>query len=114
MSDLLIRPEVFRNRIEDFGFEYLSLESRQLEQGERFTEETGANELAIVVLGGTCSIREFARRVAADRQTRHGLRRPALHALYAGEYDLHRLAPARIAISPSATVVPKRNIRRIW
>jgi 5-deoxy-glucuronate isomerase len=57
MSDLLVRPEVFRNRIEDFGFEFLSLESRQLERGKRFNGETGAKELAIVVLGGTCSVK---------------------------------------------------------
>ncbi|HZL51726.1 MAG TPA: 5-deoxy-glucuronate isomerase, partial [Terracidiphilus sp.] len=57
MSDLLVRPEVFRNRIEDFGFEFLSLESRQPEQGKRFSGETASKELAIVVLGGTCSVK---------------------------------------------------------
>jgi 5-deoxy-glucuronate isomerase len=56
MSDLLIHPEVFRNRAENFGFELLSLESRQLEQGKSYSGETGTNELAIVVLGGTCSV----------------------------------------------------------
>ena len=55
MSDLLVRPEVFRNRIEDFGLEYLSIESRQLEQGNKFSGGTGSRELAIVVLGGVCS-----------------------------------------------------------
>ena len=57
MSDLLVRPEVFRNRIENFGFEFLSLEARQLEQGKSYSGETGANELAIVVLGGVCSVK---------------------------------------------------------
>ena len=36
MSELLIRPEQFRNRIEDFGFEFLSFESRKFEQGQKF------------------------------------------------------------------------------
>ena len=57
MSDLLVRAEAFRNRIEDFGYEYLSFESRQLEQGEGFNGETAGRELAIVVLGGVCSVK---------------------------------------------------------
>jgi len=57
MSDLLVRAEAFRNRIEDFGYEYLSFESRQLEQGEGFSGETAGRELAIVVLGGICSVK---------------------------------------------------------
>jgi 5-deoxy-glucuronate isomerase len=56
MSGLLIRPEVFRDRIENFGFEFLSLEARQLEAGKSYSGETSANELAIVVLGGVCSV----------------------------------------------------------
>lgn len=57
MSDLLVRPELFRNRIEDFGFEFLSIESRQLERGEKFSGETGSRELAMVMLGGVCSVK---------------------------------------------------------
>jgi 5-deoxy-glucuronate isomerase len=57
MSNLLVRADVFRNRIEDFGYEFLSLESRQMEQGKKYSGETGANELAIVVLGGVCSVK---------------------------------------------------------
>ena len=57
MSDLLVRAEAFRNRIENFGYEYLSFESRQLEQGEGFNGETAGSELAIVVLGGVCSVK---------------------------------------------------------
>ncbi|MGA7339417.1 MAG: 5-deoxy-glucuronate isomerase [Terracidiphilus sp.] len=56
MSELLIRPEVFRNRIEDFGFEFLSFETRTLEPGEKYVGGTFQRELAIVVLGGVCSV----------------------------------------------------------
>jgi 5-deoxy-glucuronate isomerase len=57
MSDLLVRPEVFRNRIEDFGFEFLSFEARWLAQGNSFNGETTGTEVAIVVLGGVCSVK---------------------------------------------------------
>src|SRR5579859_4234794 len=57
MSNLLVRPEVFKNRIDHFGFEFLSLESRKMQQGQSYSRETGANELAIVVLGGVCSVK---------------------------------------------------------
>ncbi len=56
MSNLLIRPEVFRDRIEDFGFEYLSFETRKLQPGQRYSGNTAGRELAIVVLGGVCSV----------------------------------------------------------
>jgi 5-deoxy-glucuronate isomerase len=56
MKQLLIPSEAFRNQIEDFGFEYLSFETRKLEPGQTSFGETGARELAIVVLGGTCSV----------------------------------------------------------
>jgi 5-deoxy-glucuronate isomerase len=56
MSSLLIRPEGFRNRIEDFGYEFLSFESRKLAAGEAYHAETLDRELAIVVLGGICSV----------------------------------------------------------
>jgi len=57
MSKLLVRPDVFENRIDDFGFEFLSFEARKLEPGASYSGETGVNELAIVVLGGTCSVK---------------------------------------------------------
>jgi 5-deoxy-glucuronate isomerase len=57
MSDLLVRPEVFRDRIEDFGYEYLAFETRKLAQGETYKGETGKREVAIVVLGGVCSVK---------------------------------------------------------
>ncbi|MGB6744811.1 MAG: 5-deoxy-glucuronate isomerase, partial [Terracidiphilus sp.] len=56
MSELLIRPEVFRDQIADFGFEYLSFETRRLNAGEQWSGDTAARELAIVVLGGVCSV----------------------------------------------------------
>jgi 5-deoxy-glucuronate isomerase len=57
MGNLLVHPEVFRNRIENFGFEFLSLESRPLPQGSNYSGDTGTRELAIVVLGGVCSVK---------------------------------------------------------
>ena len=56
MRDLLVRAEKFRDRIEDFGYEYLSFETRKLEAGQKYSGETGSRELAIVVLGGVCSV----------------------------------------------------------
>ena len=56
MSDLLVRPEKFRDRVESFGYEYLSFEARKLAAGRQYAVETGANELAIVILGGVCSV----------------------------------------------------------
>lgn len=57
MSHLLVRPEAFRNQIENFGYEYLSFEVRNLEPGQQFDGKTGGNELAMVVLGGLCSVK---------------------------------------------------------
>ena len=56
MPDLLVRPEAFLNRIENFGYEFLSFEVRKLPRGQSFDAETGGNELAVVVLGGVCSV----------------------------------------------------------
>jgi len=56
MSSLLVRPEAFRNRIEGFGYTFLSFESRQLNPGQSYHGETVDRELAIVVLGGICSV----------------------------------------------------------
>ncbi len=57
MSELLIRPEVFRDRIENFGFEYLSFQVRKLAQGQKYEGEIAGAELAIVLLGGVCSVK---------------------------------------------------------
>ena len=54
MSELLVRPATFTDRIESFGYEYLSFEARKLAAGRHYAAETGPNELAIVVLGGVC------------------------------------------------------------
>ena len=56
MNELLIRPEKFRNRTEDFGYDFLSFATRKLEVGQKFWSETAGKELAIVVLGGVCSV----------------------------------------------------------
>lgn len=56
IANLLIPAETFRNRIEDFGYEFLSFETRKLTPGGSFEAETGSNELALVVLGGVCSV----------------------------------------------------------
>lgn len=56
MSHLLVRPEVFRNQVADFGFEYLSFETRKLEPGQEYRGATADRELGIVVLGGVCSV----------------------------------------------------------
>ncbi len=57
MSDLLVRPEVFRNKIENFDYEYLSFETRKLAPGKKYNAETADTELAIVMLGGVCSVK---------------------------------------------------------
>ena len=61
MSRLLVGAKAFENRIDDFGFEYLSFASRKLVAGEKYSGETGGNELAIVLLGGVCSVRSSER-----------------------------------------------------
>jgi len=56
MRDLLVRPDKFHNRTEDFGYEFLSFETRKPETNQSFQGDTKGRELAIVVLGGTCSV----------------------------------------------------------
>ena len=56
MSSLLVQLEAFRNRRENFGYEYLSFETRKLALGQKHSDETGVNELGIVLLGGVCSV----------------------------------------------------------
>ena len=76
MKNLLVRPEAFQGRIENFGFEYLSFQNRQLKQGQTYSSETGARELAIVVLGGVCSV----------KSSRYICARFRLRAFQAGRY----------------------------
>ena len=56
MTDLLVSPERFTDRIEDFGYQYLAFESRKMAAGERHEAATGDRELGLVVLGGVCSV----------------------------------------------------------
>jgi 5-deoxy-glucuronate isomerase len=56
MTDLLIHPERFTGRTDDFGYEYLSFETRAMPPGEEFRGETAGRELAVVLLGGRCSV----------------------------------------------------------
>ena len=55
--DLLVKPQKFTNRVEDFGFEFLSFESRKFAPGEIFRAATGVRELGLVLLGGVCSVK---------------------------------------------------------
>ena len=45
MSTLLVRAETFTDRIESFGYDYLSFEARKLAAGQQYAFETGGNEL---------------------------------------------------------------------
>lgn len=56
MNKLLIPPERFTNRIDDFGFEFLAFENRKLPAGEKFRAQTGNRELGMVLMGGVCSV----------------------------------------------------------
>ena len=56
MTQLLVTPERFTGRVEDFGYQYLSFQNVKLAAAERQDADTAARELAIVVLGGRCSI----------------------------------------------------------
>ena len=53
---LLVRPEVNSARVETFDYELLGFRNQRLAPGASFTENTGGNEVAIVMLGGTCAI----------------------------------------------------------
>ena len=59
---LLIPPARFANRTDDFGFEFLAFENRKLAAGQTFRAATGARELAMVLLGGVCSVDSSAGR----------------------------------------------------
>lgn len=55
-ANLLVPPDRFTAKTSDFGFEFLSFQTRKMSVGEKYGATTGVNELAIVVLGGTCSV----------------------------------------------------------
>jgi 5-deoxy-glucuronate isomerase len=48
--------ETMRLTRESAGFDYLSFRARRLVKGESFSDETGDNEMGLVVLGGRCSV----------------------------------------------------------
>ncbi|MEO6923863.1 MAG: 5-deoxy-glucuronate isomerase, partial [Bryocella sp.] len=58
--ELLVKPSVFENRIENFGFENISFAVRKLAAGTTHGDTLADTELAIVVLGGTCSVESSA------------------------------------------------------
>lgn len=55
MMNLLLRSDQFE-QIPASGFEYLEFAVRKLAPGSTYEEHTGARELCIVILGGTCSV----------------------------------------------------------
>jgi 5-deoxy-glucuronate isomerase len=67
-KNLLIKPgsrldssgETLTVTPESSGFEYLTLRIRKILRKEKFSSETGAQELGIVVLGGRCSVESTA------------------------------------------------------
>ncbi|MEP6718956.1 MAG: 5-deoxy-glucuronate isomerase [bacterium] len=67
-KDLLIKPappgspsgETMVVTPESTGFEYLTMRIRKMLQGQKFSSETGACELGLVVLGGRCSVESTA------------------------------------------------------
>lgn len=57
---LLVRPDPSGARIETFGFAFLGFKVLRLRSGQAVEEETAGRELAIVLLGGTCSVSSSA------------------------------------------------------
>lgn len=58
---LLVSPNFSQNEYihvtpESAGWDHLSFAARQMSRGDRWDFETGENELALVVLGGTCQV----------------------------------------------------------
>ena len=57
---LLVRPSLSSGEIETYGFQYLGFKAVHLEAGAQIEETTDGRELAIVVLGGKCSVKSSA------------------------------------------------------
>lgn len=53
---LLVRPEHAAKGVATDAFEFLEFAAIKLARGERHQDDTGARELGIVVLGGSCTI----------------------------------------------------------
>lgn len=60
MSHLLMKPDRYTDRVDTFDYEYLSFQASKLEAGESLQGDTGGRELAIVLLGGVCSVASAA------------------------------------------------------
>ncbi len=68
MKDLLIKPDFLLNSSgetldvtpESAGFDYLTFSVRKILRGDKFSSETGASELGMVVLGGRCAVESTA------------------------------------------------------
>lgn len=66
--ELLIRPEMLEGQSgetllvqpEAVGFEHLTFRVRKMARGESFSSDTRANELGLVVLGGSCRVASSA------------------------------------------------------
>lgn len=56
MTNLLIQPNAFRERENRLGCEFLSFCTRKLNAGQKYAGQTIGTELAIVLLGGTCTV----------------------------------------------------------
>jgi len=54
--ELLVTPDRFTGHMADFGYEYLAFEALKLGADGRHEAETAEQELAVVVLGGRCSV----------------------------------------------------------
>lgn len=59
-TKLKVRPDPAAATPESFGFEFLALRTLKLAAGQTFTENTGARELAVVMLGGVCAVASTA------------------------------------------------------
>ena len=56
MKELLVKPERFTGRTEDFGYNFLEFENVRLHPAARREADTAKRELAIVLLGGRCTV----------------------------------------------------------
>ncbi|MGC4050013.1 MAG: 5-deoxy-glucuronate isomerase [Paludibaculum sp.] len=57
---LLVHPDTTGTQIENFGFELLAIKIVKLQSGQSVEEDTAGRELAIVPLGGACSVTSTA------------------------------------------------------
>ncbi len=55
-NELLVTPDRFTGRIDDFGYQYLAFECVKLSTADCHEGDTAEREVALVVLGGRCSV----------------------------------------------------------